>query len=93
MEELSVGAKGLMHTDDLDKNSSERLDIFLDFVKKKKTAEAFDVATQKEIVAEAERLEVKEKAAMALCHILFDQNILTQLRTHRVLLMRVSCLS
>jgi translation initiation factor 5 len=92
MEELSMGAKGLMHTNDLEKSASDRLQIFLDFVNKKKDAnpEGFDTPTQKEIVAESERLEVKEKAALALCEALFDQNILTQLKQHRMLLIRVS---
>ena len=32
MEELSVGAKGLMHTNELEKSSQERLQIFFDYV-------------------------------------------------------------
>lgn len=32
MEELSVGAKGLMHTNELEKSSEERLQIFFDYV-------------------------------------------------------------
>lgn len=92
MEELSLGAKGLMHNNDLEKSASERLQIFLDFVNKKKEAnpEGFDTATQKEIVAESDRLDVKEKAALALCEALFDQAVLTQLKQHRMLLIRVS---
>lgn len=92
MEELSLGAKGLMHNNDLEKSASERLQIFLDFVNKKKDAhpEGFDTGVQKEIVAESERLDVKEKAALALCEALFNQNILIQLKQHRMLLIRVS---
>lgn len=91
MEELSMGAKGLMHNNDLEKSATERLQIFLDFVNKKKEAnpEGFDTLTQKEIVAESDRLDVKEKAALALCEGLFDQNILTELKQHRMLLIRV----
>lgn len=32
MEELSVGAKGLMHTNELEKSQEDRLQIFFDFV-------------------------------------------------------------
>lgn len=92
MEQLSLGAKGLMHNNDLEKSAAERLQIFLDFVNKKKDehVEGFDAGVQKEIVAESERLDVKEKAALALCEALFDQNVLIQLKQHRMLLIRVS---
>ena len=35
----------------------------------------------REIVAEAERLEIKNKATLVLAELLFDQNIHTQVRT------------
>lgn len=87
---LSVGAKGLMHTNDLDKTTEERLQILLHFIQKKKQScpESFDVVAQKDIVAEANRLEVKDKAVLALCEELFDENILSQMKVHRLLLLR-----
>lgn len=92
MENLGLGAKGLMQNDDLDKSSEERLEIFFEFVKKKRDAhsDGLDVSIQKEIVAEAERLDVKDKAVIALCEALFDSNILTQIDQHRLLFLRVS---
>lgn len=45
-------------------------------------------ATQKELVNEAERLEVKTKAPLILAELLFDQNILAQVKKHRLLLLR-----
>ena len=92
MEGLSLGAKGLMQNDDLDKSSEERLELFFEFVKKKRDAcpDGFEVSIQKEIVAEAERLDIKDKAVIALCEALFDGNILTQIDQHRVLFLRVS---
>jgi translation initiation factor 5 len=92
MEELSAGAKGLMLNDDLEKTSEERLQIFFDFTKKKKNGfnGPLDVSLQKEIVTEAERLDVKDKAVIVLCELLFDEpsKILQQIKTHRLLFLR-----
>lgn len=106
MEELSVGAKGLMHTNELEKSSEERLQIFFDFIqvssnclshtdfssqkKKAQFPDGFDQNVQKEIAGEADRLEIKDKAVLALCEALFDENMLAQIKQHRSLLLRVS---
>lgn len=45
---------------------------------------------EKEIVLEAERLEIKEKAPMVLAELLFDVNMPQQIRQHRSLFCRVS---
>lgn len=42
------------------------------------------------MVAEAERLEIKDKAPLILVEALFDVKVLTQLKQHRNLLLRVS---
>lgn len=92
MDQLSSGAKGLMLNDDLEKTSEERLQIFFEFVKKKKenSEGIFDVTAQKEIVGEADRLDVRDKAVLALCEALFDEKMLTQIKQHRMLFLRVS---
>lgn len=92
MEELSSGAKGLMLNDDMEKSPEERLQIFFELVKKKKEAceGNFDVIAQKDIVAEADRLDIRDKAVLALCESLFDEKILIQIKQHRLLFLRVS---
>lgn len=45
---------------------------------------------EKEVVGEAERLEVKDKAVAVLVEVLLDTSILTQLKTYRTLFIRVS---
>ena len=45
---------------------------------------------EKELVGEAERLEVKDKAVTVLVEVLFDTGILQQLKTYRNLFVRVS---
>jgi PREDICTED: similar to predicted protein len=44
---------------------------------------------QKSIVTEAERLDIKDRAVLALCELLFDEKILQQIKTHRLLFLRV----
>ena len=48
----------------------------------------------KEIVAEAERLDIKDKAVLALSEVLFDKNMISQIPKFRALFLRVSvCIS
>ena len=44
----------------------------------------------KEIVAEAERLDIKDKAVLALSEVLFDSKMLSQIPNFRNLFLRVS---
>lgn len=44
----------------------------------------------KEIVAEAERLDIKDKGVLALSEVLFDKNMLNQIPKYRALFLRVS---
>ena len=48
------------------------------------------VENEKEIVGEAERLDIKEKAPLVLAELLLDASILTQIKTYRKLFFRVS---
>jgi len=47
---------------------------------------------EKEILLEAERLEIKEKAPMVLAELLFDINMAQQIKQYRSLFRRVSLL-
>lgn len=46
----------------------------------------------KEIVAEAERLDIKDKAVLPLSELLFDTNMVSQIPKFRALFLRVSVL-
>lgn len=87
MEVLTTGAKSLTLNDDLEKSQQERLDLFYEYVKRHQENKTLD-NMHKEIVAEAERLEIKEKAPLVLCELLFDKNIMQQIKTHRLLFLR-----
>lgn len=79
MEDLTSGVKGLTISDDLEKTPKERADLFYTFVKQRRDQGIISKAgMDKEIVGEAERLDVKDKAPLILCEVLFDSNILTQ---------------
>ena len=45
---------------------------------------------EKEIISEAERLEIMDKAPLVLAELLFNDQILVQLKRYRNLLLRVS---
>ncbi|XP_060532170.1 eukaryotic translation initiation factor 5 [Cylas formicarius] len=89
MQDLTDGAKSMTITDDLEKTEKERMDIFYAMVKAKRDANLLErPEDQKELLSEAERLEVKTKAPLVLMELLFDQNALQQARRFRLLLLR-----
>lgn len=89
MEDLTSGAKGLTISDDLEKTPKERVDLFYSFVKHRRDQGLLTKpGVDKEIVSEAERLDIKDKAPLILCELIFDSNILTQLKTYKTLLRR-----
>jgi len=89
MEELSLGAKVLTLNTDLEKTQEERFEMFFEYSKQKIDG-PMDINVQKEIVAEAERLDIRDKAVIVLCELLFaDSNkIIQQIKTHRNLFLR-----
>ncbi|GLH11729.1 Eukaryotic translation initiation factor 5 [Gryllus bimaculatus] len=65
MQDLTEGAKGMTITDDLEKTEKERLDLIYEMVKRKRDAGTIGSAN-KELLAEAERLEVKKHRVLFL---------------------------
>jgi len=90
MEALSGNLGGLVIDNDLDKPEVDRINIFHQFVKKKIQAGPLTTAVQKEIVGEAERLEVKNKAPIVLCELVFDAKMMKekQITKHKTLFLR-----
>lgn len=86
LQDLTDGAKGMTISEDLDKSEKERMDIFYKLVKCRRDAGQLD--NHKELVSEAERLEIKTKAPLVLAELLFDQHIAAQVKKYRVLLLR-----
>lgn len=96
VEELTGGAKKLMVSDDLDKSVEERCQMFFDFVQKRLASmEKIDVTVQKDILAEAERLEIKDKGVLVLCEVLFKDSasVVKMIKLNRNLFFRVSTIS
>ncbi|KAK4887801.1 hypothetical protein RN001_004072 [Aquatica leii] len=89
MQDLTDGAKNITISDDLEKPEKERLDLLYEMVKSKRDAGLLESAqAQKELVNEAERLDIKTKSPLILAELLFDQNILSQVKKHRMLILR-----
>lgn len=63
--------------------------ILLIFVQKHRETGTIE-NLQKELVGEAERLDIKDKAVLVLCELLLGDNILQEVKTHRLLFLRVS---
>lgn len=89
--ELSGATKNIVISDDLEKSAQERVDMFYSFVKQRKVAgEVIGVEREKEIVLEAERLEIRDKAPPVLAELLYDVNIIAQIKQHRNLFCRLT---
>ena len=82
MDEISDHAKVLTLTDDLERTVEERVNILFDFVKKKKEEGVIE-SSDKDIVAEAERLDVKAMGPLVLTEVLFDEKIREQIKKYR----------
>ncbi|KAK0408362.1 hypothetical protein QR680_003909 [Steinernema hermaphroditum] len=85
-EKVSAQIGKLIISKDLDKPIEERLDMLHQyFLNAKKEGRLSD---SKELANEAERLDLKTKAPLLLADVIFDENVLEQLKTHRILLLR-----
>jgi len=72
-EQLTSGISGLVIDSDMEKTEEERVNIFFKFVQVKRGM--INSAVAKEILAEAERLEIKNKAPVVLCELLFNDKM------------------
>lgn len=90
MEALSGGLGGLVIDNDMEKSEVDRINIFHKYVVIKKNAGPINPAAAKEILAEATRLEIQNKAPIVLCELLFDDKIMKekQIKKYRNLLLR-----
>ncbi|ODM99486.1 Eukaryotic translation initiation factor 5 [Orchesella cincta] len=85
-KELSEGVAALAINEDSEKPEKERMDIFYKSLEAKlKNGGKYD---DKELVTEAERLDIRAKATLVLAELFFNQNIAKQVIQHRVVLLR-----
>ncbi|KAK3746126.1 hypothetical protein QZH41_008825 [Actinostola sp. cb2023] len=87
MKDLSSGVKGITFTDDLERPEEQRFNMFYQYVKKSKQENSVD-NSGKDFVAEAERLDVKDKAVLAMAELLFDCKMLQQIPKYRLHFLR-----
>lgn len=89
MQDLTEGAKNITINEDTEKTEKERIDIFYEYVKKRRDAgELENVQTQKELHNEANRLEIHQKATLIFAELLFTANIIAEAKKYRNLLLR-----
>ncbi|KAI1719619.1 domain found in IF2B/IF5 domain-containing protein [Ditylenchus destructor] len=85
-EKLSTQIGKLVLDKDLDKPENDRLDMLEQFfIKAKKDGTIQD---SKAMVNEAERLDVRTKAVVVIANIIFDADVINQIKSHRTLLLR-----
>uniref|UniRef100_A0A914WNN3 Eukaryotic translation initiation factor 5 n=1 Tax=Plectus sambesii TaxID=2011161 RepID=A0A914WNN3_9BILA len=72
---------------DLDKSVEERLDMLHAFFLKAKKENTL-LTDSKGMLNESERLELKNKAPLLLCDVIFDENVLQQIKEYRTLFLR-----
>lgn len=88
-QELTEGLKSLTITEELELSEKERIDLFYEEVKSSRDAGTLASKHKElELVAMAERLEIRSKAPLVLAEVLFDQNIAAQARNYRRLILR-----
>ena len=87
-EQLTSGISSFIIDSDMEKTEEERINIFFKYAQVKKGMINSGVA--KEILAEAERLEIKNKAPVVLCELLFNDKMFKekQLDKYTELLLR-----
>ncbi|CAF3301644.1 unnamed protein product [Rotaria socialis] len=84
--ELNHQIKGMIQTDDLDKPLAERCDQYGRLVEKKKTDQKLnDIETVRDLLAEAERLEIMEQAPFIVGQCVFTENILKDIDDYKLL--------
>lgn len=89
LQDLTDGAKGMTISDDLEKTEKERMDIFYNFVKQRRDAGLLLQPTApREILTQAEHLEIKTKAPLVLAELLLSEKIHLEIKKFRVLFLR-----
>merc|ERR1719266_2016181 len=74
---------------DMEKSEKEKMDIFHQFVNQKKSEEKMSQSVEKEILTEAERLEIANKATIVLCEVMLDgEKVVAQIKEHKRLFLR-----
>ncbi|CAL8273973.1 unnamed protein product [Merluccius merluccius] len=82
MEEISDHAKNLTLSEDLEKTLEERVNLFYNFVKERKEDGSMDTA-DKDVLAEAERLDVTAMGPLILTELLFNEDIREQIKKYK----------
>lgn len=86
IDQLNSNIGKLIIDKDLDKSVEERLDMLHQYFVKAK--ENNSLGDGKQLLNEAERLELKNKAPLLLAQVLLTKDIMNDLKNHRILFLR-----
>ncbi|UJR22429.1 hypothetical protein I4U23_025490 [Adineta vaga] len=87
VDQLTTQIKGMIQTNDLDKPLAERCDQFNRLVEtKKKEQQLNNLHAVKDLVAEAERLEIMEQAPFVVAQCVFTDTIIKEIDEYKLLL-------
>lgn len=87
---LDIQIRGMVQSKDLEKPLEERCDQFKELLQKMKSEQKLkDLATVKDLVTEAERLEILEQAPFVAGGCLFTANILNEIDEYKLLLTKL----
>lgn len=86
-KELAAGMVGLTVNDDLERGVDERLDMFFSFLNQQ-LDKSTGLNDGKTIVAEAERLDIKDKAVLLLCKVFLNEDVCSQVKKYRNIFLR-----
>lgn len=90
VEHITTHIKSMIQTDDLDKPLAERCEKFSHIVEgKKKDGKLNDISTVKDLVAEAERLEIMEQAPFIVGQCVFTENLLKEISDYKLILSKL----
>merc|ERR1719412_1788725 len=89
MKDLSMGVKGITMDNDMEKTEKKKMDIFHKYVNGKKEGGKLTQTDEKEILTEAERLEIVNKSTIVLCEVILDgDKVVAQIHEHKRLFLR-----
>merc|ERR1719412_3379572 len=89
MKDLSMGVKSLAMDNDMEKSEKKKMDIFHKYVNGKKQGGKLTQTDEKEILTEAERLEIVNKSTIVLCEVILDgDKVVAQITENKRLFLR-----
>lgn len=86
-EQMGEALSSISVSGDAEKSTEEKMNIFFNFVENKKKGGSV-AAQSKDLYAEAERLDIIDKAPIVLAEVLLTENVIKELSAYRIVFLR-----